>query len=445
MNPFNKSVPKSIAIFGASGHIGGPMARYLQFHAPLIHLRLISSNADKVEMLREDFPGVEVVQANYFDQESLDVAVAGMEGLMVLTTTGLREEPAMTNLVAAIRKSGCLGHMIRVVGLQPDTNPKRIPQALRDFGLGLEVQHPIARRVLDDADMPVTYLNVGASFMDNFLRMIPSLQDNQLPWPDRLVSYVDPREVGEAAARLLLCDDARHVGQFYTLNNGETPLRTSQVAQLMSEVFLRRIRHDGSREALMEYFRPLLEGGMVPPEVPEYLWNFFEYEEANAPIWVPNQFLERVLERKPTTLRAWFQEHRQRFDVDEELAVPITAPESQVGGPGVQPSDETIASVIDGVWDCTVKTPVGKDPHELHVYSCADGSLRGEMKNLKNGIVMPLQNGRFNGARLTWSLQLLKPFKVTLKVEVNIDGRALNGQASAGLIGKAAILGTKRA
>jgi len=444
MNSFNKPVPKSVAIFGASGHIGGPMARYLQFHAPQIHLRLIGSCSDKVEMLREDYPGVDVVQANYFDQTSLDAAVAGMEGLMVLTTTGLREEPAMTNLAAAVHKAGCLGHMIRVVGLQPDANPRRIPQALHDFGLGLEIQHPIARRVLDDADMPVTYLNVGASFMDNYLRMIPSLQDSLLPWPDRLIPYVDPREVGEAAARLLLSDDARHIGQFYTLNNGEAPLRTSQVAKMMTEVFLRRIRHDGSREALTEYFRPLLEGAMVPPEVPEYLWNFFQYEEANAPIWVPNQFLERVLERKPTTLRAWFQEHRQRFDVDEALPTPITASDTHGHNHGVSRPDE-VPSTFDGIWDCTVKTPVGKDPHELHVYSCADGNLRGEMKNLKNGIVMPLQNGRFNGNRLTWSLQLLKPFKVILKVDVGIEGNALNGHASAGLIGKATIFGTKRA
>jgi hypothetical protein len=169
------------------------MATYLRFHAPQVHVRLIGSNADKVEILRENHPGVEVMQANYFDQASLDAAMAGMEGVLVLTTTGLREEPAMSNLVAAIRKADCLTHMIRVVGVQPDSNPRRIPQALRDYNLGLEIQHPIARRVLDDAEMPVTYLNVGASYMDNFLRMVAPIQSNLLPWPDRLVPYVDPR------------------------------------------------------------------------------------------------------------------------------------------------------------------------------------------------------------------------------------------------------------
>ena len=434
-----KPVPQSMAIFGASGHIGGPMARYLQFHAPQVRLRLIGSNADKVEILQENFPGVEVVQANYFDQASLDAAMAGMAGVMVLTTTGLREEPAMTNLVAAVRKAGCLTHMIRVVGVQPDSNPRRIPQALRDYGLGLEIQHPIARQILDDAELPVTYLNVGASYMDNFLRMVPSIQNDLLPWPDRLVPYVDPREVGEAAARLMLSDDARHIGQFYTLNNGDTPLRTSEVAQLMTEVFLRRIHHDGSREALDEYFKPLVEAGLLPPQVPEYLWNFFQYEEANAPVWVPSQFLERVLGRKPTTLRAWLQEHRQRFDMDEPLPQVAASP-SDGQGLDRQVGDN---STINGTWECFVSTPVGKEPYELRISTGPGGTLHGDMTHLKNGTVMPLLDGRFSGNQLAWSLQLLKPFKATLKVEVSVEGAALSGHARAGLFGKAAIRGKK--
>ena len=230
---FIKPIPSSVAIFGASGHIGGPMARFLRFHAPHIRLRLISSSADKLGELRQQHPGAEVVLANYFDQSSLDAAMVGIQGVFVITTSLLDERPAMSNLVAALRKSGALIHMIRITGIQPDTNPKRIPKALRDFGLGLEIQHPIARQILDDADMPVTYLNCGASFMDNYLRMAGMIHEGLLCWHDRRVPYLDPREIGEAAARLLLSDDSRHVGQFYTLNNGESGLRPSEVAQML--------------------------------------------------------------------------------------------------------------------------------------------------------------------------------------------------------------------
>lgn len=454
---YPKPALRSIAIFGAAGHIGGPMARFLRFHAPQVRLRLISSRADKLQQLRADFPGADVAQADYHDPASLEAALAGIEGLMVLTTQPMDERRAMTNLAGAVRRCGTLRHMIRVVGMFPDFNPRRIPQRLRDFGMGLEIQHPIARQVLEEADLPVTFLNVGASYMDNFLRTIPGLQEHAtLVWPNRVVTYLDPRELGEVAARLLLSDDARHIGQFYTLNNGQPGISTEQVAALMSDVFQRPIAYDGSREGFMNFFAPLLEARLVPEALPGYLWDFFEFEDANAPAWVPNQFVERTLGRQPLTVRAWLQEHRPLFFADDAPAAALIGalPAAQAPGdaPAAAPSAAPSAtsgsagagSRIEGTWDCTVATPVGKEPHVLVMRAAADGSLAGEMTNTKNGIVMPLQDGRHQGNRLNWTLQLQKPFKIKLKVDVTVQGRELSGQASAGMIGKAAIQGLRR-
>lgn len=441
---FIKPVPNSIAIFGASGHIGAPMARYLRFHAPSIRLRLIGSNPDKVEQLRQEHPGAEVVQANYFDQASLDAALAGIQGLMVITTTMLDERPAMTNLVAAVRKSASLIHMIRLTGMQPDTNLQRIPKVLRDFGLGIETQHPIARQILDDAQMPVTYLNCGASFMDNYLRMASSIEEGVLRWHNRRVPYIDPREVGEAAARLLLSDDSRHVGQLYTINNGQPALRPSDVAQMLSEMLMRPIAHDGSREGLFKFFQPLMDAGLVPEFVPEYLWNFFEYEDANEHVWVPNQFMENLLGRQPTTLRAWLLEHLHHFGEVTPPALVRDTPARVLRAGSEADTTPPGAPSIDGVWDCTVATPVGKEPHELVVRSTPDGRLEGEMKNVKSGAAMPLQDGKFSGNTLAWTMQLLKPIKLTLKAEVQVHGKELAGYAKAGLMAKVAINGTKR-
>lgn len=444
--PYHKPALQSVAIFGAAGHIGGPMARFLRFHAPQVRLRLISSNPDKAEQLRADFPGAEAVVANYNDEASLAAALAGIEGLMVLTTQPMDERQAMTNLVQAVRRCGTLRHMIRVVGMFPDFNPRRIPQKLKDFGMGLEIQHPIARQVLEEADMPVTFLNVGASYMDNFLRMIPGLQESgTLVWPNRTLPYIDPRELGEVAARLLLSDDSRHVGQFYTVNNGEPGISTEAVAALMSEVFQRPIAYDGSREAFMNFFAPLTEAGVVPAALPTYLWDFFRFEDDNAPAWVANHFVERTLGRKPNTVRAWLLEHKHLFFDDTETTIRLTGShEPASAARGITATPVGLSNEIDGTWDCTVSTPAGKEPHVLVVRTTPDGGLTGEMTNTKNGIVMPLQNGRYQGNTLTWALQLQKPFKLNLKVEVTVSGQQLEGHAKAGLIGKAAIQGTRR-
>lgn len=311
MNDYVKKIPTSIAIFGASGHIGDPMARWLRYNAPDVRLRLISSNEATAARLRTQFQDCEVAVADYYDLPSLTAAVAGIEGLFVNCPGGTREEAAMTNVVAAVRASGSLVHMIRTVGIFPSINPKRIPEALRKAGTGLEIQHPIARRVLEESDLPVTFFNLGATFMDNFLGRLPMLAVGKLTWSNRRVPFIDPREIGEAAARILLSDNARHIHQFHTLNNNHDNLSMAEAAQLMSEVLLTDIEFDGSKEAFSSLFERPIAAGMIPPGLPENLWNFFLYEDANDVAWALNDFLERTLGRKPNTLRSWIQEHRQ--------------------------------------------------------------------------------------------------------------------------------------
>ncbi len=304
MGEYKKKVPASIGILGASGHIGGPMARWLRFNAPHIKLRLISSSEEKAARLRAEFPDCEVALGNYYDLPSLTEAVAGMEGLFVITPSGTHEENAMTALIAAIRSSNRLVHMVRALSVYPSPNPRRVPETLTTIGLGLEIQHPIACRVLHESALPVTYLNIGATFMDNFLAY-PLLSPGKVTWPNRRVPFLDPRDIGEAAARLLLSDNARHIDQVHTINNGNDNLYMSDVVKIMSEVLLLDIEYDSSKEG----FTALVE----PAVLAEHLWNFFRYEDANDVAWSLNDCLERILGRKPTTVRAWLQEHSQQL------------------------------------------------------------------------------------------------------------------------------------
>ncbi|HKR90200.1 MAG TPA: NmrA family NAD(P)-binding protein [Phenylobacterium sp.] len=302
----NKPIPKSILIFGAAAHIGGPLAAFLLREAPPIHVRLATHCAAKVDALRSLFPSAEVVTADYFDGASLRAAVDGMEGVFVIAPSGTDEQPAMTNLVKALEASGSLVHLIRLVGLQPEANPRRVPQSLREQRLNLPVQHPIAKQILDASGLPVTYLNCGATFMDNFLvfGMRDGLRrERKLIWPERLIPWIDPRDVAEVAGRLLLSDNHRHIGQFHTLNNGHDLLRFHEVAELMSEAWNEPISYDGSKESFFASYP------QIGPRL-QVLWDFFQYEQDNEVVWARNDFVERTLGRKPTTLRDWLIEHR---------------------------------------------------------------------------------------------------------------------------------------
>ncbi|MGQ4615678.1 NmrA family NAD(P)-binding protein [Nocardia sp. R7R-8] len=301
----HKPVPSSILIFGASGHIGGPLARFLAREAPTIHLRLASSDTARAATLQAQFPHAEVVRANYADRASLEAAVRDIDGIFVLTPSGTDEASAMTNLVEACRSSRVSPHVIRLLGMQPEADPRRIPQALRDHGSGLPIQHPIAKAVLAAGDLPVTFLNSGATFIDNFRWMTNALRERRtLVWPERLIPYIDPSDIAEVAGRLFLSDNQRHIGQFHTMNNGQDILRFGEVAELMSTLWGEPIAYDGSKAGFFAEYSSMGKRRL------DYLWEFFRYEQDNEVVWARNDFVERTIGRRPTSVSEWLAAHR---------------------------------------------------------------------------------------------------------------------------------------
>ena len=305
---FTKPIPKTILIFGASGRIGGPMAGYLTQEAPSIKLRLSTSNEKNIVGMQARFPDAEIVVSDYMDLSSLEKAVDGMEGIFCVTPMLTDEKPAMENLIAAVKKSGTLVHMIRQIGLMPEVNVSCFPEALKKERLTQYIQHPLARKILESAGLPVTFLNTAASFMTNFaMYMVPGLRrERKLIWPERRVPYIDTDEVGEIAARLLLSNDRRHIGQFHSVNNGYDFPTFEEIAALMSEVWGETIGYDGSKEAFWAEFHMLGEPML------NIIWEMFDFERSIEVTWALNNCAETILGRKPKTLRQWLIENRKK-------------------------------------------------------------------------------------------------------------------------------------
>lgn len=303
MSQFIKEIPKSILIFGAAGHIGGPLTAYLTREAPTIKLRLATSSSGKKDALQSQYQNAEVVSANYNDIDSLKAAAEGIEVVFVITPNGFREAQGMENLVAALKDQKQLIQVIRFLGIFPELNPAMVPDSL---GPGsLPVEHPIAKRILDESGLPVTYLNSGASFIDNFwLQIPPVLAKKTLIWPEHRVPFLDPRDIAEVAGKLFLSDNAKHIGVLHTMNNGHDWLTFKEASKIVSEVLGQEIAYDGSFEAFSGFYEPII-GKMVP-----VIWRFFKFEESHEECWALNTFVERTLGRKPTTVREWLIEHK---------------------------------------------------------------------------------------------------------------------------------------
>ncbi|KAJ4350593.1 hypothetical protein N0V95_004597 [Ascochyta clinopodiicola] len=299
-----KPTLSNILIFGASGHIGKPLAAFLTNTNPNVKLRLATSAPEKRESLHEAFPSAEIVVANFYDFPSLEKATEGIEGAFLITPPATDEREVMENVIKAFKKWDTIVHIVRLLGMFPEFNKHRIPVSLQE-GRSLPVEHPIAKEILDESGLPVTYINSGASFMDNFFLQIKSVQmEKKFIWPEHRVPFMDPRDIAEVAGQLLLSHNAKHIGQFHTMNNGTDWLGFEEITGIVSDVLGREISYDGSQESFVGFYEHFLGRHAV-----QTMWHFFKFEQANEECWALNNFVERTIGRKPKTVREWLEEH----------------------------------------------------------------------------------------------------------------------------------------
>lgn len=286
--------------------MGSPLISFFTQSASQVKLRLATSTKEKQEALQQSFPMAEVVEANYLDLSSLKVAVSDMEGIFVVTPSAMDERQPMENLVKAVKEAKCAIHIIRVVGLLPEMNHSQITPGLKAHGLGIPIQHPIARKILEESGLPVTFLNIAATFIDNFLQMRISLRhERRVVYHNRLVPFLDPSDAAEVAARLFLSDNHRHIGQFHSLNNNTDLIRCPDIARIFSEAWDEPLGFSYQKE---DFFRTYQQLGMARLN---YLWEFLEFEQTYEVAWSLNNFGELMLGRKLKTVREWAIENRK--------------------------------------------------------------------------------------------------------------------------------------
>ncbi|MCS7460987.1 DJ-1/PfpI family protein [Paenibacillus doosanensis] len=97
---------------------------------------------------------------------------------------------------------------------------------------------------------------------------------------------------------------------------------------------------------------------------------------------------------------------------------------------------------IEGIWDLTISTPVGKLPVVMTI-SKANGTVRGTFRQgdeISECTDLHIQNG----SELTWSLRVKKPMRLQLKFAVTVDGDRLSGTATAKMLPSSKVQGIRR-
>ena len=96
---------------------------------------------------------------------------------------------------------------------------------------------------------------------------------------------------------------------------------------------------------------------------------------------------------------------------------------------------------VDGEWDCITKSPLGEQKSVLTVKSNGD-SFTGQ--NVGAQGALDVIDGKVDGNKLTWKMEMKVPMPMTLDCQATIDGDTLTGTVGAGAFGAFPMSGTRK-
>ena len=100
-------------------------------------------------------------------------------------------------------------------------------------------------------------------------------------------------------------------------------------------------------------------------------------------------------------------------------------------------------SDVAGNYECVTKTPMGDQKSVLSVMPSADGTSWTGMNAGAMGSI-EVANGRIEGNKLTWTMDMKVPMPMTLEGEATVDGDTLTGGVKAGMFGTMTMTGTRQ-
>lgn len=98
-------------------------------------------------------------------------------------------------------------------------------------------------------------------------------------------------------------------------------------------------------------------------------------------------------------------------------------------------------SNVAGKWDCVVNSPLGEQKSVLTVNDHGDGTWTGDNSGAMGGLAC--DNGKVDGNKITWTMDMKVPMPMTLECDATIDGDTLTGGVKAGAFGTSPMKGTR--
>lgn len=284
---------KKVLVTGATGNVGRHVVTAVRDRGASV--RAFVRDAEKARAKLGD--DVELAVGDFEDQASLRRAMQGVETVFLTSADGPRKvehEKAVIDAAAA--------HWVRRV--------VKLSSPHLEIGSDLVFWdwHGQIERHLADADVPAVYLRANF-LMSGLLASAEAVRATGklfAPAGDAKIAMIDPRDIGAAAAVLLIEDG--HDGKAYTLT-GPVAITFPQVAEALSEVTGRAVEFvdvgpDAARGAM-------LDSGM-PGWLADALVTLYEKLRDDVCAEV-NETVHALTGRPPRSFADWAREHAAAF------------------------------------------------------------------------------------------------------------------------------------
>jgi len=298
---------EKILILGSTGNLGGLTASLLASDHPAVALRLASTRDAGRAALKERFPNAEVVTADWYNPQSLSAAVSGVDRVFLVTPDFLTDETVVTpNVIQSVKQAGTVKQVVRLIAIPPGFSAKDLTPEQLATRCGA-AQHVIAKPLLDESGLPVTYINAACWIMFN----LPWFMAEDVKFHRRLAMpraadasrlWISEGDIAAVASKVLTDPAADHVGNEY-LVTGIQRYDFAQVAELLGEVigeYVGYVDDDTSlRKVMGNHF--------------DVLMTYFTHETVAYSNVPSTGTVEKLLGRPQVTLRDYLVANKNLF------------------------------------------------------------------------------------------------------------------------------------
>jgi len=273
-----------IALTGATGQLGQFVVEALLKTVPAKEIVAIVRNPAKAEALSKQ--GLIVRQGDYNDQAALTQALAGVEKLLLISSSEVGQRAAQHRNVIDAAKAAGVKFIAYTSLLHADTSP-----------LGLHVEHVETEKLLAESGIPFALLRNGW-YSENYLASAPAALAHGVfigAAGEGKIASATRADYAAAAARVI--SEEGHAGKVYELA-GDSAWTLSDLAALLSEASGKKVVYQNLSEA---DFAAALKGAGLPDGLAEMLADS-DIGASKGGLFDDSQTLSKLIGRPTTSI-----------------------------------------------------------------------------------------------------------------------------------------------